>query len=83
MVHLTECTSAHGLEGKQGIVGARVRRWEVFRVEDHLEVRAAAEIRSDEPGELVDGSLVGDRTSALHVRDLETRLGTGQLLCAL
>ena len=83
VVHLTERTSVHGLEGEQGIVSARVRRWEVFRVEDHLELRAAAEVRPNEARELVDGSLVCGRTSALHVRDLEARLGTGQLLGAL
>ena len=38
MVHLAKCASAHSLEGEEGIVGARVCRWEVFRVEDRLEL---------------------------------------------
>lgn len=57
-----------------------MRRREVFRVEDHLELRAATEVRPDEPYELLDRSYVLDGTSALHVRDLEACLGTGRLL---
>lgn len=58
MVHLAKRTGVHGLEGEQGIVGARVRRWEVFRVEDHLELRASKEVRPDKPHELVHRSVV-------------------------
>ena len=83
MVHLAECAGAHSLEGEEGIVGARVCRWEVFRVEDRLKLRAAAEVRPDEPHELVHGSLVWDETPALYVRDLKARLGTAHFLGAL
>lgn len=83
VVHLTEPASARGLEGKQGIVSAGMRRWEMFWVEVHLVLRAAENVMPDESHELVHGSLVWDGTSALHVRDLKARLETGQLLGTL
>lgn len=82
-VHLTERASAHGLEGEQGIMGAGVRRWKMFWVEVHLELRAAANVMPNKSRELVSGILVGDGTPALHVQCLKACLGTSQLLGAL
>lgn len=83
MVHLTERAGARGLEGEQGIVRTRVCRWEMIRVEDYLEMRAAANVIPENSHELVHGSLGWEGTSALHVRNLEARLGTSQLLGVL
>ena len=74
VVHLTKRASTHSLEGEQGIVCAGVRRRKVFRMEVHLQLRAATNTISAESHKLVHRSLVWDGTSALHVRDLKACL---------
>ena len=67
MVHLAERASAYGLEGEQGIVGAGVRRWEVFGMEVHLQLRAAPDAVAEESHKPVHRGLVWGGTSTLHV----------------
>lgn len=61
-------------------MGARVRRRDVVRMDDCLELRATEEVRPDEAHKLVHGCPLGHGASTSSIRNLEAGLRASQLL---